>query len=103
MRFNIGFPVVRTDERSVGRTYGYMITKIYQMGKLAHFLRNGATFACASRARSSPISSISGFLLTYSRQLAFLYVHLKTMAHFINAIGETSHNGMYIHILVSYD
>ena len=86
MRFNIGFPVVRTDRRSFGRTYGHVITKISRMGILPHFLRNGATLAGASRARVEP-------------PLAFLHVRLKTMAHFINATGELGHNEMYIHIV----
>ena len=85
MRFKIGFPVVRTDGRSFGLTYGQVITKTSRMGILPHFLRNGATLASASRARGAP--------------LAFLHVHLKTMAHFINATGELGHNEMYIHIV----
>ena len=37
--FYIGMPVVRTDG---GRADGHVITKISQMGRLAHFLRYGA-------------------------------------------------------------
>ena len=35
---------------------------------------------------------IPEFLLIYLRQLAFLHVHLKTMAYLINASGETGYN-----------
>ena len=52
--FNIGVPVVRTDWRSggraVGRTYGYLTTKISRMHRLPNFLNGGAPLR-ALRAR----------------------------------------------------
>ena len=52
--FYIGMAVLRTDSRRADgqtgrRAYGQVITKIYEMGRLANFLRNGATLARASR------------------------------------------------------
>ena len=41
--FYTGMPVVRTG----GRADGHLITKISRMGRLPHFLRNGATLARA--------------------------------------------------------
>ena len=42
--FYIGMPVVRTDSRVVSRSvYGHVITKFSWMGRLPHFLSNGAT------------------------------------------------------------
>ena len=42
--FYIGMPVVRTDDRAVGRSgmYGHVITKFSRMGRLPHFLSYGA-------------------------------------------------------------
>ena len=39
-------PVVRTDSgRADGRAYGHVITKIFRIGRLPHFLRYGAALA----------------------------------------------------------
>ena len=49
VRVNIGFPVVRTDGRSV---YGHVITKFSGMGRFTKLW--GSAHARASRARRAP-------------------------------------------------
>ena len=47
MTVNIGFPVVRTDDRA----YGHVITKFSRMGRLPHFITYGAPPTRALRVR----------------------------------------------------
>ena len=49
VRVNIGFPVVRTDGRSFGRSvYGHVITKFSGIGRFTYpWCSAGAHFACA--------------------------------------------------------
>ena len=49
--FYIGMPVVRTDDRSGGRAYGHVTTKMYRMQTLPNFLTHGAPLR--SRASSA--------------------------------------------------
>ena len=55
--FYIGMPVVPTDGRSIGRTYGHVITKLFRMGRVPHFPRYGAMLVQANRALGAPLKS----------------------------------------------
>ena len=54
--FYIGMPVVLTDGRPIGQTYGHVISKISRIDRLPHFIRYGVTLSRVSRARSFLIS-----------------------------------------------
>ena len=49
-------PVVLTDGRPVGQTYGYVITKISRIDRLPHFLRCGVALSHVSRAQGASLS-----------------------------------------------
>ena len=65
---------LRTDRRSVGQTYGHVITKISGMGRLPHFLTHGASLQIVypalifSKNNCFPYMTINVLLLQYAEQ-----------------------------------